>query len=241
MSAKKPKAVVSWSSGKDSAYAYHVANLSGEYAIVGIITTITENFKRVSMHGVREELLDEQIKRINLPCTKIIIPSPCTNEIYEEKMGKAIKELKAAGVTHVIFGDLYLEDIRAYRQRQMKKAGMICVFPLWLKNTRELADEMTESGLRSIITCVDPKQLDKSFAGRIFGMELHKDLPMGVDLCGENGEFHTFVTHGPMFSSLIDVKLGEIVERDGFIFADVIPNLKEQSDTEKKDNVEHHH
>ncbi|MCC3859643.1 adenine nucleotide alpha hydrolase [Pseudemcibacter aquimaris] len=223
MTANKPKAVVSWSSGKDSAYAYHIAKSSGDFDIVGTLTTITETFKRVSMHGVREELLDIQIQNTGLKGYKSYIPSPCTNEIYEEKMRALSETLKADGITHVIFGDLFLEDVRDYRLRQMEKAELECVFPLWKKDTTELAHEMIDSGLRSILTCIDPKKLDKSFAGREFGPALLADLPDHIDPCGENGEFHSVVIKGPMLKNDIPVTVGEIVERDGFIFADVIP------------------
>lgn len=219
----KPKAVISWSSGKDSAYAYHVLKRSGDYNIVGALTTITEEYDRVSTHGVRIELLDQQMSQLGIPCHKVYIPAPCPNEIYQQKMRQATDILKAEGVTHVIFGDLYLEDIRQYRLKQMKKAGLECVFPLWKKDTIALADEMIASGLRSIITCIDPKKLDNSYAGREFGPELLNDLPSGIDPCGENGEFHTVAIKGPMFDADIDVEIGEVVDRDGFVFADVIP------------------
>ncbi len=218
----KRKAVVAWSSGKDSAYAFHKAKQSGEFDIVGVITTITETFNRVSMHGVREELLDCQYDQIGLPATKVYIPSPCTNEIYEQKMDVALKGLRKQGVTYVIFGDLFLEDIRQYREAQMEKADMKCVFPLWQMNTTTLAHEMIASGLQTILTCIDPKKMDQSFAGRSFGSDLLRDLPTSVDPCGENGEFHSVVVAGPMFKGTIPVKVGEVVERDGFVFADVL-------------------
>lgn len=175
------------------------------------------------MHGVRVSLLNEQISRLGIPCYKVYIPAPCPNEIYEQKMRDLTNILKDAGITHVIFGDLYLEDVRDYRLAQMEKAKMECVFPLWGRNTKDLANEMIEKGLRSVITTVNPRILDKSFAGREFGPGFHDDLPEGVDPCGENGEFHSVTIAGPMFELSIDVKIGDVVERDGFVFADVIP------------------
>ncbi len=219
---QKPKAFIAWSSGKDSAYAFYLAQQSGEFEIVGALTTITSEFNRVSMHGVREELLDKQMEQLGLPITKVRIPSPCPNTVYESKMGAAIEALLAKGVSHVIFGDLFLADIRAYRETQMSKVGLTCVFPLWLKDPKRLADEMIASGLVSIITCVDSKALAPEFAGRTFAPGLLQELPEGVDPCGENGEFHTFVVAGPMFRTPIPVVVGEVVDRDGLVFADVM-------------------
>jgi uncharacterized protein (TIGR00290 family) len=215
----KRKAVVSWSSGKDSAFALHEAR--ARFDIVELLTTVTTAFGRVSMHGVREELLDRQIKAVGLPCRKIGIPSPCTNEIYERELTQALLAAKAGGVTHVIFGDLFLQDIRAYREAMLAALGLTPVFPLWERDTAELAREMLAAGLSARLTCVDPRKLDKSFAGRTFDAELLRDLPAGVDPCGENGEFHTFVTAGPMLAEPIECEPGEVVERDGFVFADL--------------------
>ena len=221
--AGRPKAYISWSSGKDSAYALHVARQQDEVEIVGMLTTLSETFARVSMHGVREVLLDAQAQAVGLPAVKVYIPSPCPNEIYEAKMAAAMDEAKAQGITHMVFGDLFLEDIRDYRLAKLSPIGVDCVFPLWLRDTTELAKEMVSAGLRATITTVDPKKLDRSFAGRTFDETLLGDLPDGVDPCGENGEFHTVATHGPMFSTGIGTVAGEVVERDGFIFADVLP------------------
>ncbi len=219
----RPKAVVAWSSGKDSAYALHVAQQSAELEVVGVLTTLTDPFDRVSMHGVREELLDLQTAALGLPCTKVRIPSPCPNETYERQMGEALSELRTAGVSHVVFGDLFLRDIRAYREAQLARVGMECVFPLWLRDTTDLAREVWASGVRAMLTCIDPRVLERQFAGREYGPELIEDLPGGVDPCGENGEFHTVVVAGPMFRQSIPVEVGPIVERDGFVFADVVP------------------
>lgn len=218
---ERPKAVLAWSSGKDSAYALHVVRSTHEYEIAGLLTTLTDAFTRVSMHGVREELLDRQVERVGLPCTKVWIPSPCPNEVYERAMGEATAALKASGVTHVVFGDLFLQDIRAYREAQLARAGMHAAFPLWGRDTAQLAREMIGDGLRAVVTCLDPRALDRSFAGRRFDAAMLDDLPASVDPCGENGEFHTVVTEGPIFASPIPVQVGTVVERDGFVFADV--------------------
>ena len=175
------------------------------------------------MHGVRSELLDRQIAALNLPAIKVLIPSPCTNEVYEARMADACATIKAAGVHHLIFGDLFLEDVRAYRERTLAALGMTPIFPLWGRNTRKLAAEMIDSGLIAHLVCLDPKQIPASFAGRRFDSALLEEIPVHVDPCGENGEYHTVVSQGPMFSAPIGVSVGQTVERDGFVFTDVIP------------------
>ena len=219
-----PKAFVSWSSGKDSAFALCEARRLGLAEIVGVVTTVNERYDRVAMHGVRSELLDRQIAALNLPAIKVLIPSPCTNEIYEARMAEACATIKASGVHHVIFGDLFLEDIRAYRERTLAAIGMTPIFPLWGRDTRQLAREMIDSGLVAHLVCLDPKRTPASLAGRRFDATLLKEIPPDVDPCGEKGEFHTVVTQGPMFSAPIGVSIGETVERDGFVFTDVIPD-----------------
>jgi uncharacterized protein (TIGR00290 family) len=219
----RPKAIVSWSSGKDSAYALWQARRAGELEIVAILTTLTAAFERISMHGVRETLLDRQATELGLPCRKVYIPSPCSNEQYEDAMGRAVAEIKAQGIAHCVFGDLFLEDVRAYREAKLSALGMHAVFPLWGRDTRELAREMVTEGLEAVTTCIDPRKLDASFAGRTFDAKFLDDLPTSVDPCGENGEFHSFVTRGPMFARSIPVRGGDVVERDGFVFADVLP------------------
>jgi uncharacterized protein (TIGR00290 family) len=219
----KPKAWLSWSSGKDSAYALHEALREGELEIVGLLTTVSTAYGRVSLHGVRESLLDRQIAELGLSCEKVGIPSPCPNDIYEEKIARALGAAKVAGVTHVVFGDLFLEDIRAYREKQLAAVGMTPFFPLWRRDTRRLARDMLAAGLRATTSCVDPRKLPPSFAGRAFDDRFLAELPPDVDPCGENGEFHTFVSAGPMFARPIDIVAGEIVERDGFVFADLLP------------------
>jgi uncharacterized protein (TIGR00290 family) len=221
--AARPKVVVSWSSGKDSALALHEVRRSGEAELIGILTTITSVFGRVSMHGVRESLLDQQAQALGLPCWKVPIPSPCPNEVYERAMARVLGEVRELGVTAVVFGDLFLEDLRRYREDKLAEVGMKGVFPLWGRDTRALASEMIDVGLRATTTCIDPKKLDRSFAGRSFDAAFLQDLPAGVDPCGENGEFHTFAWGGPMFSRAVPVQVGEVVERDGFVFADLLP------------------
>lgn len=218
----RPKAILSWSSGKDSAFALYEAQRQGELDVVGVLTTITTAFERVSMHGVREQLLDRQVAELGVPCIKVGIPSPCSNEIYEQAMLRALTSARDSGVTHIVFGDLFLADIRAYREALLAPLGLTPVFPLWQRDTKQLAADMIASGLSAILTCVDPRRLDPSFAGRTFDSELLAALPADVDPCGERGEFHTFVTRGPMFQRGIAVTRGEVVERDGFVFADLL-------------------
>ncbi len=219
----RPRALVSWSSGKDSAFALHEIARAGELEVVGVLTTVTTEFGRVSMHGVREELLERQAHELGLPCVKVGIPTPCSNDVYEVAMTRSLLAAKADGVTHVVFGDLFLADIRTYRETMLRPLGLIAVFPLWQRDTRALADEMIAAGLSARLTCVDPRRLPGAFAGRTFDAQLLAELPSDVDPCGENGEFHTFVTHGPMFAHPIEVTRGDVVERDGFVFADLLP------------------
>jgi uncharacterized protein (TIGR00290 family) len=222
-SRSRPKALIAWSSGKDSAWALHEARRAGEFEIVGALTTVTDSFERVSMHGVREELLRAQLDAAGLPAMTVRIPYPCPNEIYERGMAAAITDAKAHDVTHMIFGDLFLEDIRAYREKQLAGTGVTPVFPLWLKPTATLARAMIEAGVEAHLAVVDLKKLTADFAGRAFDEGLLADFPAGIDPCGENGEFHTFVSAGPMLARKIPVKVGETVERDGFTFADLLP------------------
>lgn len=217
-----PKALVAWSSGKDSAWALHEVRRAGEVDVVGLLTTITAEFGRVAMHAVREDLLDRQAASLGLPCRKVRIPWPCPNEAYESAMARALEEARGAGVTRIVFGDLFLEDIRAYRIARLEGTGIEPVFPIWGRDTTRLAREMIDGGLRATITCVDPRQLDASFAGRDFDGAFLTELPSGVDPCGERGEFHTFAWRGPMFERPIAALRGEVVTREGFVFADLL-------------------
>jgi uncharacterized protein (TIGR00290 family) len=214
------KAILSWSSGKDSAMAlYRVLNAK-DYEIVCLLTTITDQFHRVSMHGVREELLDVQAESLGYRLEKVMIPYPCPNQVYEEKMANVLSAWKSKDVRHVIFGDLFLEDVRKYREERLAQIDMTPVFPLWMSDTKQLAWEMLKVGFRAVITCVDPKKIAPAFAGRFFDESFLKSIPRKVDPCGENGEFHTFVYDGPVFKRPISVRVGELVTRDGFVFAD---------------------
>lgn len=222
----RPKALLSWSSGKDSAYALSELRREGSVEVVGLLTTVTAAFRRVSMHGVREELLEQQARTAGLPLRKVSIPSPCPNEVYEREMAGALGAAREDGVSHVAFGDLFLEDLRQYREAKLAAVGMTCAFPLWGRDTGVLAREMIARGLRATLTCIDPRALDRSFAGRTFDAALLRDLPAGVDPCGENGEFHSFAWAGPCFERPLDVTPGEVVERDGFVFADLLPGAR---------------
>ena len=221
-SSNPPKAYVSWSSGKDSAFALYEAQRSGVADVVGVLTTVNEAYGRVAMHGVRDDVLDRQIAALGLPALKVMLPNPCSNEIYQERMAQACARIKEQGVRHIVFGDLFLEDIRAYREQQLAAVGMTGIFPLWQRDTAVLARAMIDCGMVAHLVCVDPRRLGREFAGRRFDGRLLDELPSQVDPCGENGEFHTLVSAGPMFADSIDVRVGEIVERDGFVFADVI-------------------
>ena len=218
----RPKALIAWSSGKDSAWALHEMRRAGDCEIVGALTTVTEMFGRVSMHGVREELLLAQLASAGLEPIIVPIPYPCPNEVYEARMAAALKDAKAAGVTQVIFGDLFLEDVRRYREEKLASTGIAPVFPLWQRPTDALAREMIDAGVETYLACIDLKQLGKEFAGRRFDHALLGELPVSADPCGEKGEFHSCVVAGPMLSRRIPVAVGEVVEREGFAFADLV-------------------
>ncbi len=219
----RPKALIAWSSGKDSAWALHEVRRAGDYDVVGALTTVTETFGRVSMHGVRQELLQAQHEAAGLAPVIVPIPFPCPNDIYEARMDAALREAKTRGVTHVIFGDLFLQDVRAYREQKLAGSGITPLFPLWARPTAALAREMIDAGVETYLVCVDLKQLAKDFAGRKFDHTLLADFPPGVDPCGEKGEFHSCVVAGPMFTRRISVAVGETVEREGFAFTDLVP------------------
>jgi uncharacterized protein (TIGR00290 family) len=218
----RAKALISWSSGKDSALALHEVRHAGGLDVVGALTTVTETFGRVSIHGVRQEILHAQLDAAGLPPRIVPIPYPCPNEVYEARMGEAVASAVKDGVTHIIFGDLFLQDIRFYRERKLAGTGITPLFPLWQRPTRELAHEMIASGFEAHLTTVDLKKLPAEFAGRKFDLQLLADLPDGVDPCGENGEFHTCVVAGPVFSRRLPVTPGARVERDGFAYCDLV-------------------
>lgn len=215
------RVLVSWSSGKDSAWMLHRLRDRPDIEIAGLLTTLNATHDRVAMHAVRRELLRAQGRAAGLPVREVDLPWPCPNEEYERLMSQAVERAKADGVTRMAFGDLFLEDIRKYREDNLRGTGIEPIFPLWGSRTNQLAAEMVGGGLRALITCVDPKQLGADFVGREFNAKFLDDLPAGVDPCGENGEFHSFVYAGPMFERPIGVEPGEIVKRDGFVFADV--------------------
>jgi uncharacterized protein (TIGR00290 family) len=215
------KTLVSWSSGKDSAWMIHVLRQDPEIQLAGVLTTVNEMHQRVAMHAVRVELLQAQADALGLPLWQIPIPSPCPNEVYERAMDAAVKRAVAEGFTHMAFGDLFLEDIRRYREEKLAGSGLTPIFPLFGVDTTQLAREMVAGGLKARLTCVNPKVLDAKFAGRDFDASLLDELPGSVDPCGERGEFHSFAYAGPMFSKPIAIRSGEVVERDGFVFADV--------------------
>lgn len=216
------KTLVSWSSGKDSAWTVHVLRGRVDVEIAGLLTTINESAARVAMHAVRVELLEAQADALGLPLRQIPIPSPCPNEVYERAMAAGVRRAVSDGFTHIAFGDLFLEDIRRYREERLAGTGLTPLFPLFDADTTRLAREMIAAGLGARLTCVDPRALDRSFAGREFDAALLAELPSTVDPCGERGEFHTFAYRGPMFSRPIPIESGPIVERDGFVFADVL-------------------
>jgi uncharacterized protein (TIGR00290 family) len=218
------RALMSWSSGKDSAWALHQLRRQGEVEVVGLLTTVNTTHGRVAMHAVREVLLQRQAEALGLPLWTLPLPWPCPNDAYESLMTDVFTRARAEGIEAIAYGDLFLADIRAYREARHAGTGIAPLFPLWARPTAALAREMVDGGLRAVLTCVDPKQLDASFAGRDFDAALLRELPPGVDPCGEQGEFHTFVHAGPMFAAPIAITRGEVVARDGFVFADVLPD-----------------
>jgi len=217
------RVALSWSSGKDSAWSLHLLRQIPGLQVVALITTLNEQFDRVAMHAVRRELLEAQADSAGLPLWPVPLPWPCSNQQYEDRMRQVCRRAVDEGVQAIAFGDLFLADIRAYREKQIAGTGLEPIFPLWQLPTQELAADMLKAGLRAKITCIDPKVLSPGFAGRDFNSVFLEDLPATVDPCGENGEFHSFVYDGPMFRTPVAVQVGEIVERDGFVFADLQP------------------
>jgi uncharacterized protein (TIGR00290 family) len=214
--------LLAWSSGKDSAFTLHVLR-SQDVEVVGLLTTINEAFDRVAMHAVRLELLRAQADAVGLPLLEVRIPWPCPNEAYEAAMAAALETARERGVTAVAFGDLFLEDVRRYREEKLAPTGLEPLFPLWGRPTRALAEEMVALGQKAVLTCVDPRVAPRELAGRAFDAAFLAELPASVDPCGERGEFHSFAWDGPAFRRPVPVEVGEVVERDGFVFADLVP------------------
>jgi len=217
------KVLLSWSSGKDSVWALHLLRQQPDIEVAALLTSFNSAADRVAMHAVRRALVDTQAARTGIPQWSVDLPWPCSNAEYEERMRGVCQRALAEGITAIAFGDLFLQDIRDYRERQLQGTGLEPLFPVWEIPTAKLARDMIAAGVKAKITCVDPAQVDRAFAGCDFDQALLDSLPPGVDPCGENGEFHTFVYDAPVFSSPIAVSMGEIVERDGFVFADVLP------------------
>jgi uncharacterized protein (TIGR00290 family) len=219
----RPKALVSWSSGKDAAWALHVLQQIGAVEVVGLLTTTNEAFGRVAMHGVREALVAAQADAVGLPLWDVPLPWPCSNEAYEARMAETCLRAVAEGIEIIAFGDLFLEDVRDYRIQKLAGSGLMPLFPIWNPDTASLARDMVTAGLKATLVCVDPRALSASFVGRDFDATLLADLPPTVDPCGERGEFHSFAWDGPMFRQPVPIQRGEVVERDGFVFADLLP------------------
>ncbi len=215
------RTILAWSSGKDSAFALWVLRQRPDIEVVGLLTTLNSSVERVSMHAVRESVLEAQADACGLPLLRVPLPDPCTDEEYQAAMTVAIAEARAQGVASMAFGDLFLEDVRAYRERQLAGTGIRPLFPLWGRQTSLLARDMVAAGLEAVITCVDTERLDSSFAGRYFDLALLEELPPGVDPCAENGEFHSLAIAGPMFDHRLEVEVGEKLDRGRFVFVDV--------------------
>ncbi len=212
-----------WSGGKDSAMALHALQQDPQVRVTALLTTVTEGYDRISMHGVRRELLQQQAHSIGLPLHEVLIPPHCVNSIYEARMEAALRIHLEQGIRKVAFGDIYLQDLRAYREKNLAMLGMTALFPIWKRDTHELIESFHANGFRSVAVCVDSKALDRGFAGRELDQSFFEDLPLQVDWCGEQGEFHTFAFEGPIFSEPIRFRIGERVERDGFVFCDLLP------------------
>jgi len=211
-----------WSGGKDSAMALHTLLQKTDVCIVALLTTVTEDYDRISMHGVRRELLHRQAESLRLPLHEVLIPPQCVNPVYESRMEEALRVHLAKGIRKVAFGDIFLEDLRLYREKNLARVEMQALFPLWKRDTRELIREFHATGFRAVAVCIDTKILDRSFAGRELDASFFADLPPNIDPCGENGEFHTFVFDGPIFAHPVDFTLGEVVLRDSFAFCDLL-------------------
>jgi uncharacterized protein (TIGR00290 family) len=231
--------LLSWSSGKDSVWALHLLRQQPDVKVVALLTSFNSAADRVAMHAVRRQLVEMQAARTGLPLWPVDLPWPCSNADYEERMRSVFESALAEGITAIAFGDLFLEDIRDYRVRQLQGSGLEPLFPVWQIPTAQLARDMIAAGVRAKITCVDPAQVDRSLAGRDYDQAFLDTLPPGVDPCGENGEFHTFVYDAPVFARPVDVRVGEIVERDGFVFADVLPGVTLGADRDPESRPAH--
>jgi len=222
-------ALFCWSGGKDSAMALDAIGRSADVRVASLLTTVTEGYDRISMHGVRRELLERQVASIGLPLREVFIPPECVNPVYEARMGEAMQAEYARGIRKVVFGDIFLEDLRAYREQNLARIGMTGLFPLWKRDTRQLAHHLVAVGFRAVAACVDSRVLEPAFAGRELDESFFRDLPPGVDPCGENGEFHSFVFDGPIFRAPVRFTRGEVVQRGPFCFCDLIPSAEEDA------------
>ena len=216
-----------WSGGKDSAMALYTLQQQRHFRVVALLTTVTETYERIAMHGVRRELLRRQAESLGLPLHEVSIPPQCVNSVYEARLEEALGLFYRQGVRKVAFGDIFLEDLRAYREKNLARMGMTALFPIWKRDTRELIRFFHQQRFRAVAACVDPKVLNPSFAGRELDESFFRDLPFDADPCGENGEFHSFVFDGPIFQSPVPVRTGEVVNRDGFVFCDLLPQMEE--------------
>jgi uncharacterized protein (TIGR00290 family) len=229
----KTPAVMSWSGGKDSAMALHELQRSADYEVIGLMTSVSQEYRRISHHGVREALLEEQARAIGIPLEKVYLPSGdsggCTNDVYEAIMSRVMDSYKARGVQTVAFGDLFLADLRAWREANLAKAGMRGVFPIWKRDTTEVAHEVIRIGYKAYLSCVEAT-VGPGFVGRLYDEKFLSELPSGIDPCGENGEFHSFVFDGPIFSRPVDVQVGELVTRDGRFYADLLSKESQLSE-----------
>jgi len=232
------RVIISWSGGKDSAWTLHTLRQQPEkYFVAGLLTTVNQRFNRVAMHGVRRELLNAQAEAAGLPLRVVPLPSPCTDEDYERRMLNALNFVRSLGVEAIAFGDLYLQDIRQYREKQFGQCGLELLFPIWGIPTRELAETMLSSGMKARLICVDPRAVPTEYAGRDYDGKLLAELPPSADPCAENGEFHTFVYGGPMFRSPIEIVSGETVQRDGFVFSDLLPAVPAASSANSANDI----
>ena len=226
------KVAVGWSGGKESALALYTVMAWSSYTVSTLLTTFTEGYDRVTMHGVRRGLVERQAEALGIPLHRVFIPRDCSMNVYDERMGEAVLKLRGEGIEAVVFGDVFLEDVRRYREENLSKLGMGVIEPLWGRSTRELAETFIDLGFKAIVTCIDTRLLSKEFLGRIFDEGFLEDLPSNVDPCGENGEFHTFVFQGPIFKGRVEFNIGESLKRGFFLYCDLIPLPQKTLDTD---------